>query len=284
MRVALLTCVELPEPDPDLVPLSQALRARGIEAEPLAWDDPRARPEAFDLCILRSTWNYHLDLERFLAWVAQAARATTLLNPEPIVRWNAHKRYLLELEQRGVAIVPTLLVEHGRSLRLAEAAAERGWSELVLKPAVSLGSWHTRRFGPHELDLAQDFLDTLCARGDALVQPRLATFESPGEHCLVWIDGRVTHAVRKQPRFVGDQEAVALAPPDALEIACAERVLAPLADDVLYARVDLVPDERGRPLLAELELIEPSLFLLEHPPAMDVLVRAVERIGARAAR
>jgi hypothetical protein len=45
----------------------------------------------------------------------------------------------------------------------------------------------------------------------------------------------------------------------------------------MYARVDVVPDDLGRPLIGELELIEPSLWFRLHPPALDAFVAAVER-------
>jgi len=44
----------------------------------------------------------------------------------------------------------------------------------------------------------------------------------------------------------------------------------------LYARVDLIDDVDGTPIVLELELIEPSLFFAFHPPAADALVRAIE--------
>ncbi|MCA8958842.1 MAG: hypothetical protein KDC87_22380, partial [Planctomycetes bacterium] len=102
-RVALVTCAELPEPDPDEELLLGALRAAGCAAELLAWDDEAADPGAFALCVLRSTWNYHLHPERFLAWVEATGAATRLWNPAAVVRTNAHKGYLLGLEARGVA-------------------------------------------------------------------------------------------------------------------------------------------------------------------------------------
>ncbi len=275
MKVALVSCARLPEPDPDLEPLCAALAAAGLAASVLAWDDPRARPAEHALCVLRSTWDYHLDPPRFLDWVARTARATRLLNPEPVVRWNAHKGYLLELEARGLAVVPTRVVRRGEACALDALAAERGWGELVVKPAVSGGSWRTRRFAPERRAEAQAFLDELARERDALVQPCLRAFEEPGERALVWIDGRVTHAVRKRPRFAGESEAVELVRPEPVELDCAARALAPLAGELLYARVDLVLGPDGAPLLSELELIEPSLFLLEHPPALAALVEAI---------
>jgi len=102
-----------------------------------------------------------------------------------------------------------------------------------------------------------------------LVQRYAAAVETSGERALVWIDGALTHSVRKSPRFTGQEESVsgALEPaPD--ERALAERVLARFEGELLYGRVDVVRDEGGGLQVMELELLEPSLFLVQHPPAL----------------
>lgn len=273
----------LPEPDPDQEPLLAALRATGLVAEMLAWDDPAARrPGAFDLCVLRSSWNYFRAPEAFLAWCAEADRASRLLNPLPVVRWNLHKRYLLELEAAGVPVVPTVLLERGAAADLPGLIAERGWPDVVVKPAVSAASFLTRRFRPGEAPAGRAFLAALLAERDALVQPYLSSAEGSGERALVFIDGALSHAVRKSPRLAGEDERVS----EAVPIAPAEREVAERAMAVgrarvglplLYGRVDLLADEAGALRVSELELIEPSLFLVQSPPALERLVRAIVR-------
>ena len=49
------------------------------------------------------------------------------------------------------------------------------------------------------------------------------------------------------------------------------------ADDQLYARVDVAPGPDGTPVLMELELVEPSLFLARKPGAADRLVARLAR-------
>ena len=45
--------------------------------------------------------------------------------------------------------------------------------------------------------------------------------------------------------------------------------------DLLYARLDLVAGPDGQLLISEFELLEPSLFLVQHPPALARLVDAL---------
>jgi hypothetical protein len=281
LRIA--TCRPLPEPDADEAPLLAALAARGITAEALAWNDARVDWDAPVATVVRSTWDYLHRPEAFLAWVERAARAAPFWNPPAVVRWNLHKGYLLELERAGVAVVPTELVRRGTRVALDELLRTRGWDDAVLKPAVSAASFGTLRVRTAvagELARGAAHLAELLAQRDMLVQRYAPAVETSGERSLVWIDGELTHAVRKSARFAGGEESVSAAVPIAPdERALALAALARFRGELLYARVDVVRDEGGAPCLMELELIEPSLFLVQHPPALARLVEAlVERL------
>jgi len=281
--VALATCTQLPEPDADMEPLLAALRGAGLRVEALPWDAPDADFASARLTLLRSTWNYPERPSEFLAWVDRVARVTTLHNPPEVVRWNAHKSYLLDLKSRGVPVAPTHLVRRGDLEPLAHVMAARGWREVVVKPAVSAGSRGTLRVGPGPSsgERGEAHLRALAAREDALVQPYLSSVEGPGERAIVWIDGAPTHAVRKSPRFSADAESVSAAVPIAADEAALARQAVAAAPGptapLLYARVDVARGDDGAPVVMELELIEPSLFFLQSPAALDRYVTAVLR-------
>jgi len=275
--VALASCVVLPEPDVDLAPLLDALRAAGISSEARAWDDPEADFAEARLTLLRSTWNYSEQPDRFLAWVDQVAARSALWNGREAVRWNVHKRYLLDLQSRGIPVVPTYLVSRGEVTTLADLARSRGWSEVVVKPAISAGSRGTLRASANSPE-GEAHLRLLAWREDVLVQPYLDSVEGHGERAIVWIDGELTHAVRKAPRFLGDPESVSTPVPIAEDEAqLARHAVAAAPAPLLYARIDLARDEHGASLLMELELIEPSLFFAQAPASLDRYVAAVAR-------
>lgn len=278
MKVRIATCRPLPEPDVDEDLLLEALAARAIDARMAAWNDPREDWDAPVPTLLRSTWDYIHDLPAFERWIARAAAAAPLWNPADVLRGNLHKRYLLELAGRGVPVVPTDLVERGSAGLLADRLAARGWRDVVLKPAVGAGSFETHRFTAGADAAAEALFARLVASRDMLIQPYQASVEAHGERALVWIDGAFTHAVRKSPRFADGVEQVSAALPlSAAERAVGEAALAPLAGRLLYARVDVAPDAAGNPQVMELELVEPSLFLLQAPAALQRLVDGVER-------
>lgn len=103
MKIGLVTCVTLPEPDVDEELMLAAFRDAGHEAVMVPWDAPE-QPEC-DRLVLRSCWNYPWHVEEFLTWVE--SRPCPVLNPPEIVRWNIHKGYLIELEAKGIPIVPS---------------------------------------------------------------------------------------------------------------------------------------------------------------------------------
>jgi len=276
--VAVVTCLNIPEPDHDQELLLGALRDFGLRAELLAWDDPHGDPGAFDLCVLRSCWDYYRDPPAFLAFVADAAKRSRLWNPEAVVRWNVHKRYLGELENAGIPIIPTVWLDRGAEADLAEVMETHQWDDVVVKPAVSASSFRTERFRSDRLDNGQAFLDALLRDRDAMVQQYVTDATGQGERALVWIDGQLTHAVRKFPRFSGDGENVSTALPISEgERAIAEQTLSMIEDELLYARVDVMNGDDGHLLVSEFELMEPSLFLRQSPAALERFVAAVGR-------
>jgi glutathione synthase/RimK-type ligase-like ATP-grasp enzyme len=275
--VALASCTRLPEDDPDEAPLVAALRSRGLRTEVLAWDDASAPFDRARVTVIRSTWNYHRAPEPFAAWLDRVAHSSRLFNAPDVVRWNMHKRYLLELSTRGVAVLPTELVLQGSSRSVAAIRAERGWHDLVIKPAVSAGSRATRRFAASELAAAHAHLRGLLEHEDALVQPYVPEIATRGERSLVWIDGELTHAVRKAARFDGQAEGISIAlDVTGEERALAHRAVAAVAKPLFYARVDLVSVSTG-PMLMELELIEPSLYFDASRAALERFADGVVR-------
>lgn len=279
MQLRIATCRPLPEPDVDETPLLEALAAAGIDARCCAWHDS----DSWDVpipTIVRSTWDYIHRIEDFRTWMMRVAASTTLWNPAAIMQENLHKRYLLDLAAQGVPTVPTRWLERGSTRSLSDIAASFRENWVVIKPAIGAGSFETHRLDVDHPDSERTFRRLVDER-DMLVQPYLRSVEDHGERALVWIDGTFTHAVRKSPRFAADTEqvsaALAISP---AERAVGEAALARWKEQLLYARVDVAPGLDGRPVVMELELIEPSLFLLQEPRA---LARLVEGLRARLA-
>jgi glutathione synthase/RimK-type ligase-like ATP-grasp enzyme len=281
MRVAVVRSREPAHAGEADAAMVAALRARGAEAVQPCWDDPEVPWDAFDLVAVRTTWDYAPRREEFLAWADDVARTTTVCNPAHVLRWNTHKGYLIELEERGAPVIPTAWLGQGDRVELAALLAARGWTAAVAKPAVGVGGRGMIRVHPGEAEHAQPELDRLLADGDVLVQPYLDTIEKVGELSIVVIDGEVSHAVRKRPREGeyrihrargGSYERV---DPGADAAALARWMVEATGQPLLFARIDLIEDEVGALQVVELEATEPDLCLDVAPEAAERLADAL---------
>src|SRR6266540_1929930 len=196
------------------------------------------------------------------------AAVPAVWNPPAILRWNSHKGYLRDLAARGVPVVPTRWLARGTPVELAQLLRDVGWSDAVVKPAVSASAHGTWRTSFETAGADQRRLDELLRSGDVMVQPFMSEVRDAGEWSILFLGGRFSHAVLKRPGAgAGDYRvqlefggtAATMVPPDTL-LADAEAVMAAVPGDPLYARVDGV-ERDGRLVLMELELIEPHLFL-----------------------
>jgi len=280
--VALVTARAARGLDEDMPPLGAALTAAGAAPHIVEWDDPGVDWARFDAAVLRSAWDYAERLPEFLAWSERVARATRLLNPLPVVRWNTDKHYLGELARAGAPVVPTRYVEPGEDAdaALAELLAGDECRELVVKPAVGAGSRDARRHArTARAEISTHLRPLLAAGRSMMLQPYLEGVERDGETALMYIEGRFSHAIRKGPLLPAGAQSTAhlFAPehitartPQADELAAGERILGALRFGILlYARVDLLRDAGGAPRLLELELTEPSLFFGHAPGSAE---------------
>lgn len=284
-RIAFVTCEDWRALWKDDHPAVDALTERGHIVDAVVWDDPDVDWTTYDAVILRSSWDYYVKADAFARWIDDLdARGVNMWNPAVTLRWNLDKIYLKQLAEAGVPITPTVFPLHGT--RLTDIARENGWSELVLKPRVSAAGHRTVRLRAVDADDHQAELDDLIAHGGALVQQYLPEIQADGEWSFIFLDGQYSHAARKRPahgefrvqfQFGGSTEAGD--PSDRL-IAEARRVLDAVTLPWLYARVDGC-EVAGQLLLMELEMLEPSLFLLQDPAAPGRLADGIEDRLAR---
>lgn len=271
-RLALATSAIIPGIHPDDVHLAISLNRLGVETTACVWNDPAVDWSGFDAVLMRTTWDYFKHYAAFKHWLDQLPIPT--INDKRLLRWNSEKRYLLELGRHGVDIIPTCITT-AKDVR--DTLSTMSAREVVVKPTVSGGAWHTLRGVVGEAAFARA-LAQLPPELDYMVQAFVPEIVSDGEWSVLFFDGHYSHAVikraatddyRVQGQFGGSTEAIE---PNAAIIASAQRVLAATAaighPDHAYARVDGVMVD-GRFLLMELEMIEPSLFLIERPDAAE---------------
>jgi len=297
-RIGLATCSALPRLDSDDRPLLDALPELGVVAEAVVWDDPAVDWSVYDLVVVRSTWDYSPRRDEFLAWAQGVPR---LENPADVLRWNTDKGYLRTLEEAGVPVIPTIWLDPDRHLsKRAVHTRMPAFGDFVVKPVVSAGAQDAGRYQPVSaqsralaITHATDLLD---AGRAVMIQPYVTSVDTAGETGLVFVDGELRHAVRKHALLTGPAEAgealyaaerMEPAVASAEQVDVAEKALAVAREQVggerpfLYARVDLVTGDDGTPMVIELELTEPSLWM-QHSGTAATLDAFAAAIVARA--
>jgi glutathione synthase/RimK-type ligase-like ATP-grasp enzyme len=272
--IGLVTYAKQPVLTDDDRPLIGALAEIDIDAEPVQWDDASVDWRAYQALVLRSTWDYHLRVPEFEAWLSMLDRERVpLWNPTSVVRWNMHKGYLRELQQAGLLVPATRWLTKGTRIGLQPLLRDAGWNDAIVKPAISASATKTSHVQAGSEDDAGLFAQLL-EETDLLVQQVVPEVAREGEWSLMLIGGTFSHATLKKPRagdFRVQQEHGGSADPataPSVVIAAGERIAAHIPGRWLYARVDGVVTGRGF-MLMEVECIEPVLFLEQAPGSYE---------------
>ncbi|MEL6214986.1 MAG: hypothetical protein AAFQ99_04840 [Pseudomonadota bacterium] len=251
---------------------------QGLEVETVSW---RADVDwsVYDAVIVRTPWDYMHAPDAFLAMIDRISDATRLANPAALMRWNLDKRYLSELKEQGVPVVPT---EYGTALTAdrLNALLSAFPAGAVIKPVISAGSKDTFALKPPiDAHTRQQVLEA--HRESAYMwQPFVRSVVEEGEYSLFFFSGAFSHCIVKRPKqgdfrvqeeFGGEIVAIEATPE---QLAVARKVLNALPETLLYARVDLVRGEQDEWWLIELEIIEPSLYLRTDEAAATRFARA----------
>ena len=280
VNIAFASAADFRDIDEDLPLLLAAAHARGITAEIANWDDPAIDWATYDAVIVRSCWDYILRRDEFLAWTASVPR---LHNRHEVISWNTDKVYLRQLQDAGVPIIET----RWNSGPGDDLGTHQEW---VVKPTVSAGSRDTARW-TSPADVYAHSAELTAAGRTSMTQPYISSVDDEGETAMFFFAGTFSHAIRKGPILVrgegvrqdrdGRGENPQPRKPTDAQHRVAEQTLAATDEilggttDLLYARVDLVTGSDGSPLVIELELTEPSLFLPWSDGGADRLVEAL---------
>lgn len=283
-RIAVLHGAQLPSHvTPDMVHgdvlygdesmLVEELNTRGALAEKLPWKGNGSDWGRYDAAVIRATFDYIDDHDGFLRTLDEMeAAGCRVYNPRDVVRWNSDKRYLLDIAARGIATVPTWLAGTDEPAAIRAGLTSFGAKEAVLKPAIGAGGFGVRRVRVEEVESS-------LAPG-LLVQPLLESVIAEGEWSFVYIDGSLSHVLRKLPA-TGDyrvQEifggSLELAEASAADLSSADAIYSALPAELLYARLDLAR-VNGKLAVMELELIEPVLSFDLRPGAAGILADAL---------
>ena len=285
--VALVSAAEARHHDTDLPLIVRALGDRGIVADIVDWHDAAVDWSKYSMAIVRSPWDYHRRYSEFLQWLDVVSSQTTLHNSAEIIRWNTDKAYLAELIDAGIDVIPTRYVRGAEDIVLLsnEGMLER---DLVVKPTISAGSNNTERHEESPVKATAHLGQLIDGGMVAMVQPYQRFIDERGETGMLYFNGEFSHAFRKGAILATGEniknglfveEDISPRDPNAQERELGEAVMNFVQNKFgaapLYARVDVVRGSGGYPVLMELELAEPSLFLHTSPDSATRFASAV---------
>ncbi|MCB0279525.1 MAG: hypothetical protein KDD94_08495 [Calditrichaeota bacterium] len=281
-RIAFATFDELPELEPDDYAVVQQLNSNKLKTDILLWDRNHVNWSDYQAVVIRSCWNYHLFPNEFLQWIDKLTdHGVTVYNNPEIIRWNLYKTYLRDLQEQGIAIIPTRWFSKGESVNIKKVLEDENWNDAVIKPVVSLGSYKTWRYSNLSDSENQAEFDQLIKSNEMMIQEFQDSILSEGEYSFIFLNGRFRFAIVKKPvanefrvqeEYGGSKDWIEV--PESL-IKQAENVIDKIDADLLYARVDGVL-KNGQLTLMELELIDPSLYLNLHPQGINYFAEAIQ--------
>lgn len=277
--IALATSDAFPELSQHERGVIDELKQLGLVARPVVWTDPGDAWHDARLVVIQSTWDSHLKPDEFLRWVDRVQAVKPLHNTSSLVRWNFDKSYLLELEEAGVAVTPTVWLKRGETVDLDALMRHRNWDRVVIKPTISANANETHVLSSDTPADAQAALDLLARHHDVMVQPYLVAFESEGERSYIFFGGVFSHGVHRPPTLKSAPRGFDLAVPiphaTGPELDLANFALGKLPATPLYARVDVATNNDGIVRLQEIELVEPCLFTSLVPGAAARFARVI---------
>jgi len=242
------------------------LKAVGWLAEEVSWRKSDVDWNNYDVVVIRTTWDYQDDVEEFMACLQRIEASTAeLQNSLKIVEWNISKRYLSDLQNQGINIVPTLWFDSFSLAELQLGFIHFDTSEIILKPLVSANADHTYRLTAENLNAQAEQLKSVFCKREFMLQPFLNAVVDEGEYSLFYFAGQYSHSILKQPKAgdfrVQEEHGGQLKSIQPCEdmLTTARHCLAALPADVLYARIDLIRHKKEFAVI-EIELIEPSLY------------------------
>ena len=150
-----------------------------------------------------------------------------------------------------------------------------------MKPVVSGAARHTYMMETDDIQQHEQIFRELIKEEAMMLQEFQENIFEKGEISLMIFGGKYSHAVLKKAKAgdfrVQDDFGGTLHDyePQKAEIDIAEACMRACPELPLYARVDIMWDNNGNPIVGELEMIEPELWFRRDDKAADRLAEAI---------
>lgn len=254
----------------------------GIDSIIISWDK-KFNYRKTDIVIIRSCWDYDERIEEFMHKMKDISKTSNLINNYNIISKNYNKEYLKKFRDRGVDIVPTTFVRTIKELKI-----EHDSEYLVLKPNISASGKDTYRVKRTDYKAILAIANKILKDKVLLIQPFIEEINTSSEYSTVVIDSKICMNMKKTPKSDGFlvhphfggvyKRYDYLSKSDILFV---KKVIKEIDDSFVYARIDYLHDKNKRPMLLEVELIEPRLYLEENSFGLNLLINKIKKMEVR---
>lgn len=247
--------------------LIEPMKTFGWDAEEISWRNESINWDDYNAVIVRSTWDYQKDHEKFLDVLEKINNSSAHLeNDLELMKWNMNKKYLFDLEQKGVKIVDTLWKSNFNLDEVENSFENFNSEEIIIKPNISANADNTFRLTKAKFVEIKNQLKLIFTNREFMMQPFMKNIIDEGEYSLFFFNGEFSHCVLKKPKekdfrvqeeHGGKFKSII---PTEQQKTIGKNIIYKLAVLPLYGRTDLVRTADNDFALMELEAIEPSLY------------------------
>jgi len=264
--------------------VKRSLEDLGLKVARKDWDSPEFKWEDTKYALFRTTWDYFDKFKKFKKWLEKTKSKTKFINSYEQIIWNTDKHYLLELSKKNIKIPPTKIIKKNTKKTLKEVFAKSNFKEMIIKPTVSGAGRHTYRINKNNINNYEDIFSLLLKKEDFMVQEFQKNILTKGEISIMLINGEHSHAILKKAKknefrvqddFGGTVHSYSASKE---EIKFAENIISIIKPKPVYARVDLMFNNKNKIVLSELELIEPEMWFRKNPLAAEILAKKIFEI------
>lgn len=268
--------------------LIEPMKKNGWLASEISWRNKSVNWNSFDAVIVRSTWDYQSDPNKFISVLTKINDSSAHLeNDFEMMKWNMNKYYLRDLTNKNILTVETIWENEFQLEKIIKYFSILNTNEIIIKPNISASAQNTFRIKSDELIKKSKKLEAIFSNREFMIQPFMSNIISEGEYSLFYFNGQYSNAILKTPKSkdfrVQEEHGGTIVPikPDSSLKHETENILSKLNTTPLYARVDFVRTSSDDFALMELELIEPSLYFNLDEKSPERFVNAfIERMNS----
>lgn len=274
-RVGIVTCKKRKNKVDDDILLKEALEKEKIIVDILVWDDNAVTWTDYDLLIIRSIWDYHLKLKKFIEWLEflkQNNIKTINKCDEIINNFNKDLQYYY-LFKSGYLLNKRFVYYQKKFkmfyLSVINECQSFGEDSLVLKPIVGASSYNVFKYNKNGVKeknalslkrVAKKIYRQMKknnVRG-IVIEPFTKEIQK-GEYSVILINKEIEYCIKRYPSRFQERKKTTYVKKIPKQLVECINSLSNI-DFPLYSRIDFVLG-KNKPIIMEFELTDPDLYI-----------------------